>query len=333
VADRPAGSDDDRARARRLTERAPALGLLALVAGAVSISLGVIVAKQAFADGASPHAVLFARMTLGALIVAPVLPFALRSGGRRVGWRPIALGAAAGAALGVAGRFELEGLSRLPAGTLAVLLATIPIWVTAVAWLGFGRVPTGLERLAIGSVVVGVAVMALPVGAAIDPLGAAFGILTTFCFTAFLMALERNRAVPAATGFLLGLAGSGLLLLLTTPGTVSELTGGDFRLPLVLAAGATTAVWALLVGTGLEATDSVTASIVIGVEPVVVAVLALVLLGEGLSARELVGGVVVLAGVVATTVQVASASQRPAAVGGGVPEAPGAVQGEADRAG
>jgi drug/metabolite transporter (DMT)-like permease len=107
---------------------------------------------------------------------------------------------------------------------------------------------------------------------------------------------------------------------------------------LILAIGATTAIWAVLVGFGLQATDSVTAAIVVGVEPVLVAVLAFVLLGEDLSARELVGGLILLAALAATTLQVArdasaSASQGPAAASGGIPEAPGPVQREPDRAG
>ena len=311
--------------------------MVALVAGAVSISLGVIVSKQALSDGADAHGVLFARMTVGALLVAPVMPWAVRAGGQRVAWRPVAIGAAAGVALCLGGRSELEGLARLPAGTLVVLLATIPVWVTAVTWLGFGRVPTRLERIAIATVVAGVAIMALPVGSAIDPVGVVFGILAALCFTAFLAVLERNRAVPAARGFLLGLAGSGLLLLVTTPGTAGDLANGELSFPLILAAGATTAVWALLVGFGLQATDSVTAAIVVGVEPVVVAVLAFVLLGEGLSPREIVGGLIVLFALAATTLQIARdaaalAGQGAAAAGGGIPEAPGAVQGQADRA-
>jgi drug/metabolite transporter (DMT)-like permease len=277
-------------------------------------------------------------MALGALFVLPFLPWALRAGGRRVGWRPLAVGAAAGVALCLSVRSELEGLARLPAGTLTVLLGTLPIWVTAVAWVGFGRVPTSLERLAIATVVVGVAVMALPVGAATDPIGVAFGILSALCFTSFLAVIERNRAVPTAASFLLGLVSAGVLLLVVTPGTAAGLADGEPSAAIILAIGATTALWAVLVGFGLQATDSVTAAIVVGVEPVLVAVLAFVLLGENLSARELVGGLILLGALAATTLQVArdasaSASEGPAAASGGIPEAPGPVQSEPDRAG
>ena len=243
---------------------------------------------------------------LAAVIVAPIVPWAIRAGGRSASLRALAIGLAAGVALCVAARSELEGLARLPAGTLVLLLTTVPVWVAALGWLGIGRVPTALERAAVVALLAGVAIMAAPVGAAIDSLGVVFGLFTALCFAAFLSVLERNHGVSVAGGFLLGVVGAGLAVVATDPGGLSGLADGDVRLPLVLAVGVSTAAWAVLVGFGLQATDSVTAAIVISVEPVFVAVLAFLLLDEGLTTREIVGGLVVLAALATVSVRVPS---------------------------
>jgi drug/metabolite transporter (DMT)-like permease len=192
---------------RRLT---PSLGLVALVLGATSISLAVIASKQAFAEGADARTILAARLVLAGLLVAPVVFASMRAGSSRLGVAGIVVGICAGATLWLGGRAELEGLARLPAGTLVLV-----------------------------------------------------------------------------------------------------------GLPLILALGATTAIWAVTVGIGLQATDAVTAAIVVDLEPVLVAVLAFVLLDEGLSAREIVGGLIVLAALAALAIQArsdagASASERTA---------------------
>jgi drug/metabolite transporter (DMT)-like permease len=298
----------------------PSLGLVALVLGATSISLAVIASKQAFTDGADARTILAARLVLAALLVAPVVFASMRGGGSRLGIAGIVVGIGAGATLWVGGRTELEGLARLPAGTLVLLLATVPVWVATLGLLGIGRPPTPIERGALVGVVAGVAIMAVPIGAAIDPAGVAFGLMTALSFTVFLLILDRNRTVPQADGFLLGLMGAAFFFAVTDPGTVRDLTTGPLELPLILALGATTAIWAVLVGIGLQATDAVTAAIVVDLEPVLVAVLAFLLLDEGLSAREIVGGLVVLAALAALAIQArsdarASASERTASIG------------------
>jgi drug/metabolite transporter (DMT)-like permease len=284
----------------------PTLGLVALVLGTMAIALAVIASKQAFAEGADARTILAARLVLAALLVTPVVFASMRGGGSRLGVAGVVVGICAGATLWVGGRTELEGLARLPAGTLVLLLATVPVWVAALGFLGIGRTPTPTERGALVAVVAGVAIMAVPVGAAIDPAGVAFGLITAMSFTAFLLILDRNRTVPQADGFLLGVMGAALFFAVTDPATVRDLATGPLGLPLILALGAATAFWAVLVGIGLQATDVVTAAIVVDLEPVLVAVLAFVLLDEGLSAREIVGGLVVLAALAALTLQARS---------------------------
>ena len=118
----------------------PTAAFGALVLGATSISLGVIAVKQGYAGGSDPQSLNAARLLVAAPCVALALPFLLRAG-RPIGVRGALFAIAAGGLIWFASRAELEGLARLPAGMLALLLATAPVWVAAFDWIGLGGSP------------------------------------------------------------------------------------------------------------------------------------------------------------------------------------------------
>jgi drug/metabolite transporter (DMT)-like permease len=290
----------------------PAAGFAALMAGASTISLGVIAVKQGYADGSDPQGILAARLLIAAPIVLLALPLLARGRDHRLGWRAVLAAVAAGALVWLSTRAELEGLARLPAGMLAVLLATAPMWVAALRWVTARRLPTSVEAIAMLVIVAGVAVMAAPVGDAVNLLGMLGGLASAIGFAFFLLVLERNAKVPAREAFPLGIVGAALLLAVTDPRAVADL-GDGMPLWLVLALGASVAGWALFIGIGLGATDSTTAAIGVGAEPVLVAVLAYVILGETLSVRQIGGGALVVAALTAVAVQTSRAPlQAPA---------------------
>jgi drug/metabolite transporter (DMT)-like permease len=268
-------------------------GITALTLGAVSIALSVIAAKQAIADGADTESLLAARLLVAAPVLVLLLPLVARAHPRRIGVRPVAVALGAGATLWVGGRAEFEGLARMPAGMLVVLLATAPLWVAFISWVASTRVLTRADLLALFSLLTGVAIMAAPIGEALDPVGVLFGLLSAISFAAFLFILERNERVAAGLGLVLGMIGAAIVLVITDPGSIGSLSRG-IDPALVLAIGASAVLWTLFVGRGLGATDSVTTAIVVATEPVFVAVLAYTLLGEGMSFREIVGGSVAL---------------------------------------
>ena len=290
------GEDRDRARRRR--------GLAALLLGAISISLGVIAAKEAYRQGASPQEVTAARLVIAAPIVAVILPFVLRAHGGAIGLKPLAAAVGAGATLWLGSVTELEGLELIPAGMLVLLLATTPAWLALYAWIARGEVPAPVERFALVAVLAGIAVMAVPLGTSVDVVGTLLGAASAICFVAFLLLLERNPRVTAAAAFPLGIIGAALCVLATDPGAVGELADGAVSTPLALAMGGSAAGWALLVGFGFAATNPLTAALIITLEPVLVALLAFFILGEGLSTRQVAGGVIVLSALAAVTLQV-----------------------------
>jgi DME family drug/metabolite transporter len=161
-------------------------------------------------------------------------------------------------------------------------------------------------------IIAGVAVMAAPLGSSVDPIGVLSGILSALTFAVFLFVLARNGRVSAARAFPLGLVGAALLVLVTDPQAVSTLGAGQPPL-LILAIGASQAGWALLVGAGLGATNAVTAAMMVAVEPVLISLLALAILDEGLSARAIAGGAIVVAALVAVALRLRVVGHVPAA--------------------
>ena len=289
--------DDDRGHAQRRR------GLAALLLGAISISLGVIAAKEAYRQGAGPVEVTAARLLVAAPILVAILPFVVRARYGAVGVKPVVVAVAGGAALWLGSLTELEGLERIPAGMLVLLLATAPAWLALYAWVATGELPAPVDRFALMGVLAGIAVMSVPLGSSVDGAGVLFGLASAICFVAFLLLLERIPGLTAATAFPLGIVGAALCVLATDPGAVPELLDGAVSAPLALAMGGSAAGWAVLVGFGFAATNPLTGALIITVEPVLVALLAFLILGEGLSAREVMGGVIVLGALGVVTLQ------------------------------
>jgi drug/metabolite transporter (DMT)-like permease len=245
--------------------------------------------------------VLAARLLVAAPLVALALPFLL-SGPRRVGLGAAAAAVGAGVLIWISVRAEVEGLARLPAGALALVLATAPVFVALLDWIAVGRVPSRFDRGTMLAILAGVAVMAAPVGSSVSMLGVLGGLVSAMGFAGFIFLLGRNSRVAAAQAFPLGMVGAGLMVAITDPGAVAGLGSG---LPawLVLSLGASAAGWALLLGVGLAATGPVTAALVVAVEPVLVTVLAYLILGEELAARQIAGGLIVVGALAAVAVR------------------------------
>ena len=249
------------------------------------------------------------RLLVAALLLALLLPWTIRSIPRPLRLGPVLVLALGGATFWLAAFAEFEGLTRLPAGMLVVLLATGPVWVALIGWVVWRRVPGTVFRFALVFVVGGVSIMAAPLNASLEALGVLAGLTSAVCFAVFLVLLESNRSVPTVLGFQLGMIGAAILTLALDPGSIGRLTSEGPDPGLVAAIGVAAALWAVLLGLGLAATDSVTTAIVVAVEPLVVAILAFVILDEGLLAREIVGGAVVLVAVAAVAIQVGRAGE------------------------
>jgi drug/metabolite transporter (DMT)-like permease len=271
---------------------------LALMLATASIGAGTIATKAAYRAGASPEAVLVCRFSVAAaaVVVAAALLHPPRS------WRlpdaaTLRVVAGAGAVLWVGWEAELQGLARLDAGPLIVLASSAPIWVVVLSALVWRTRPTRVEILAIAALLAGVAVMADPFGAAFTPLGCAAGLLTALATAVLMLILERTTRVAPATILAGALVVGCVLTLVAHPHATSAALDHPRALPYSALVGVAAVLWARLAGHGMATGTAVAATITFALEPLLVAIMAYILLGETPTAVQLAGGVVVVGAV------------------------------------
>lgn len=274
-------------------------GPVGLVLAAAAIGAGTIATKAAYRAGVSPDSVLVWRFAVGSLLVVAWRIPGWWRGGRA--WR-LDLGAvicvvSAGVVLWCCWRAELEGLAHLDAGILVVLAAMAPVWIVAIAAVRWRVRPAPRELIAIAVLVAGVAVMVNPQGSSFAARGVVAGLLTGLAAAVLILMLERIRRVSAATLLDGALIVGGFLSLIAYPGALEGPLAGTGALLSCAIVGACAALWTTLVAIGIRHSTAIGAAITFSLEPVLVAGAAYVLLGEALSARQILGGSMVIGAV------------------------------------
>jgi drug/metabolite transporter (DMT)-like permease len=278
--------------------QAAAAGTISLVAAACVIGASALAVKVAYQYGEAPKDLATVRFAIaGALALATLLSRSDRRR-QRLSLRALTLQAAAGIALFVGARGELEGLARLPAAILILLIFVAPIWVTLIEWLVWRRRPDMSEAIAAAAVIAGIFVMASSGRSALNAVGIAAGLAASLGFASFLVLMKTTERVSdLGSGTCVALIAAGLVGTLFHPTALADLAHVS-RVPYVVSVGVAVWLWALLIVVGLTRTTAITAATISAVEPVFVAILAFLVLGERLSARQIVGGAIVIAGVV-----------------------------------
>jgi len=300
-------------------------GLLLAVTAAVSFGVSGPFVKPLLDSGWSPVAAVTLRALVGGLLLAPLALVALR-GDLRPLWRARRR-VASMALVGVAGTqgFYFAAIERIPVGTAILLEYAAPLLLVAVAWATTRRRPA--TSVLVGSVVAagGLVLVVSPAGGgALDPVGVLLGLAAMVCCAGwFVLAAQSSEGLPPvaaasaallAAAVLLGVVGlTGLL-----PFTASTAD--------VVVLGAVVPWWQPVLVIGLVATavayaSSITAGALLGarlasflglLEVVAAAAWAWVLLGERLSAPQLIGGLVLVAGIAAVMRERAAAPVAPA---------------------
>jgi drug/metabolite transporter (DMT)-like permease len=278
-------------------------------------------AKAVMDAGWSPAAVTSVRISLAAVLLAPVVvlvrPRALRFGRADV---RLLLGYGLLGVAGVQLCFFLA-VSRVPVGVAMVLVnlapALVALWIRVVR-----RTPLpGLVWLGIGLAIAGLALVAeVWQGTRLDLLGVAAGLAAAICSAGYFLLGEHGAGHHDP----LGLTAVGLLIGAVAVVAVSPPWGTPFDrfvTGVQFGGAGSVAAWVVLVGLAVVGTvlpyllglwslrvlaPSV-ASVLALVEPLVAAGLAWVLLGQALGPVQLAGAVVLLAG--AALVQVAGPGQ------------------------
>jgi drug/metabolite transporter (DMT)-like permease len=287
-----------------------AVGLAAMILSSVSFATSGAFIKPLLESGWSPAAAVTVRALTGGLILLPLVLVMLR--GRwaalwRARWRVLGMGAIAVAFTQLA---YFAAIQRIPVSTALLVEYQAPLLLVAFVWVTSRRMPR--PAVLIGSVLaIGGLVLVIGPGAlqAVDPLGLVFALAAAVgCAIYFVVAARPADGLPPVA-----LAGAGLLL----GGVLLGLAGAIGVVPFSVAFESVTlfgnvAPWWLpllvvaLVGTALAYALGITGSGLIGsrlasfvglLEVVFASVLAWFLLGEQLSPLQMIGGLLILAGI------------------------------------
>lgn len=285
-------------------------GLVIAVVAAFTFGMSGAFVKPMLEAGWSPAAAVTVRALVGGIVLAPVAAISLR--GRwgalwRGRWRVLAM-----AVIGVAGcqLAYFAAIERVPVGTAILLEYMAPLLLVGLVWVRTRRRP---ETVVIVGSVVAVAGLVLVVapasGVHLDALGLFFGVLAMVgCAIYYVVAAAPADGLPSVA-----LAAGGLLiggLVLGALGLVGALPFTASFAP-VTVLGSTVDWWVpvLIVGlvaTAIAYTANITASEMLGarlasfaglLEVVAATLYAWVLLGEDLTVPQLLGGVLILAGI------------------------------------
>lgn len=282
----------------------PGLGVLEAVSAAALYGSSGIFAVRLFQMGVTPHSVALYRMVLGALFLL-VWALLVRRDALRVPRRTLLL-LLVGGGIPVAAFQVVYQLSIDAAGvpTTVALLYLAPVFVVAASPLLLGERPTPL-RVALSLVVVAGVWLTVLGADTVQPhfgsTGLVWGVLSGACYAAYTLwgryATPRWGTLPTVVYASLGAAA---ILALTLPALSSQVA-----LPATPAAWGVLAAFALLTVSAasllfFDALGRIEASrvaVAAATEPVVAALLATLILAQGMAPVGWVGIGVVVVGV------------------------------------
>jgi drug/metabolite transporter (DMT)-like permease len=295
------------------TARAPRAlsGLAFAVLSAASFGLSGALARGLLDTGWSPGAVTLARITIAAVSVAPFAAAAMRGRWHLLGrhWRTLVLYGLVAVAMPQFAYFS--AVAHMQVAPALLIEFTAPAAVVVFLWLRHGERPS---RVTIGGALLAalglVLVLDLVSGAQLSPVGVAWALVAMLgCATYFLTSADETTGLPpialAAGGMvvaavaLAALGVSGLLPMRTATASV-ELAGSAVAwwVPIVLLGVVTAAVSYVAGIAAIRRLGSRLASFVALLEVLSGVAWAWVLLDELPHAVQLLGGVLILAGVV-----------------------------------
>jgi drug/metabolite transporter (DMT)-like permease len=292
-----------------MTRSSTSLGLLIGLFASLAFGMSGAFIKPLLEAGWSPAAAVTVRALVGGIVLLPVALVALR--GRWAGvwtgrWRILAM-----AGIGVAGTqlVYFASLARIPVSTAILVEYMAPVLLVLFVWATTRRMPRWVVLAGAVVSVVGLVLVVSPGAAPTDALGLVFAALASIgCAIYYVVAARPARGLPpvalAAFGLLLG--GAMLWLVGLTGVLPMTMTFGT-----VIMAGAPVAWWipmllVAVIATGFAYVASITMSGMLGsrlasfvglLEVVAAAVYSWILLGEALGPAQILGGVLILAGI------------------------------------
>ena len=252
-----------------------------VLTAALSVQFGAALGATLF-DTLGPGGASLLRQAFAAAILLALWRPRVRS----YSWSALRLAGAFGVALGLMNLLFYEALDRIPLGVCVTIEFIGPV---AVAVL-FSR--RALDLVWVALAVGGIVLLADPFGAgAVDPVGLAFILAAAACWAVYIVLAQRAaRVFHGSTG--LALAAGVAWLMPLVPG-LTETSAGELLAPAALATGLAVALLSSVIPYSLE-TESLRRlpanvfGVLMSLEPAVAALAGFVVLGQRLSARDLV---------------------------------------------
>jgi drug/metabolite transporter (DMT)-like permease len=292
--------------------------LIVALSGACFGALGLF-GRTAYAAGADAASLLFLRFTLAGAVLAGVMVVRRQPlPERRVLLALMLLGAVG--YVSEAGAYFVA-LQHAPAGLVALLLYSFPALVALLQRFVFGERLGRVKWLAVALALGGTALTAdLEQGGA-KPLGVMLGLLSALLYAVYVVISARvaGRAGPLASStVILGSAGAALGLVVLARGPAFPTTPMGWAAVVALALVSTVAA-VLLFFVGMARIGPVNTSLVSTMEPLTAVVIGALFMDERLSARQLLGGLLILTAAVMLARADAPVTARAAAGDTGTP--------------
>jgi len=269
------------------------LAFLALAAAGILWGLGFPLGKLVLNETSAAHMVLL-RFAVAAVVS---LPFVLRKEALGLFASPVLL--VGGALYAVAFLVQFEGLAHVSVTLAALLVGAMPALIAISARL-LGEPVSRAAWLGVAAATLGAALIAGKPDGAGSPLGVALSLGALLLFLAWIILMRRApkpvdpMAVPAVTVIVAALVLAPVVLLMHGP---PELDLSPVAWTAIIAQGGlstlfATAAWQY----GLSRVGSASAGVFINIEPMMGAVLGVMLFGDHLTAALAIGGLMILAG-------------------------------------
>ncbi len=267
--------------------------LIVALSGACFGALGLF-GRTAYAAGADAASLLFLRFSLAGAVLACVMAVRRQPlPERKVVLALMLLGAVG--YVSEAGAYFVA-LHHAPAGLVALLLYSFPALVALLQRFVFGERLGRVKWLAVALALGGTALTADLDQGGVKPLGVMLGLLSALLYAVYVVISARvaGRAGPLASStVILCSAGASLGLVVLARGPAFPTTSTGWAAVVALALVSTVAA-VLLFFVGMARIGPVNTSLVSTMEPLTAVVIGALFMDERLSARQLLGGLLIL---------------------------------------
>lgn len=286
------------------------IGIVLGLAAGLAFGAGGVFVKPLLESGWSPGAAVLARISVAAALLAVPGLIALRFDLRplwRARWTVLVYGLVAVAGVQFAFYASLE---RIPVSTTLLIEYLAPIALVLFAWLRTRRMPRPIVLAGSVLAIAGLVFVIGPGGGALDPLGLAFAAIAMIGVCVYYAIGEKaSEQLPPvaliAAGFVVGavaLAITGAVGLLPMEATFTDVPFLGGTAPwwvLLLTVGALSTAFAYVAGLAAIRMLGSRLAAFLGLSEVVFAgIVGWILIGEALGPLQILGGVLILAGIV-----------------------------------